>query len=69
VHRHYNKDVGKSPFNSIRVQLSSRVGKGFVETGGLIEFAGLENRPAVQAFDILCVLILGDQLRAGMLAG
>jgi len=47
----------------------SRVGQGFVEARLLNQFAGLENLAAVQALDVLGVVILGDETRAIVLAG
>ena len=47
-----------------------RVGKRLVKAGRWFrQFAGFEDRSAVQAFHIFCVGILGDELRARMAAG
>ena len=46
-----------------------RVGKRFVEAARWFrQLAGFEDRPAIEAFHIFRVGILGDELRAGMAA-
>jgi hypothetical protein len=48
----------------------SGVGKRFIKAGTLVvALACFEYRPAIQAFHIFRIAILGNQLRARMLAG
>jgi hypothetical protein len=48
----------------------SRVRKRFAETRLLIvQFAGFQYLPAIQALHVLRILILGNQLRSLVLAG
>ncbi|MBZ5697317.1 MAG: hypothetical protein LAN18_02075 [Acidobacteriia bacterium] len=45
----------------VRAETPLRVGKRFVEAGTVFRaLAGLEDRPAVQTLDVLCVGILSD---------
>jgi hypothetical protein len=48
--------------------LGSGVGEGFAGAGIIGDFAGLENFAAVEALDVLRVVIFGDQLRTFVLA-
>ncbi|MGB9243921.1 MAG: hypothetical protein WCC03_11250 [Candidatus Acidiferrales bacterium] len=48
---------------------SLRVRKRFAEIRAVVQFSSLENLAAVEAFDILGIVIFGDQARSGMLAG
>src|ERR1019366_6447975 len=55
---------------SLKAETPLRVGKRFVEAGAVFrELAGLEDLPAVQTLDVLCVGILGYQLCSRMAAG
>ena len=44
------------------------VGKRFTKTRAAIQFAGFQNLAAVETFDVLRIVIFGDQARSGMLA-
>ena len=48
---------------------SLRVRKRFAEIRGVVQFAGFENLAAVEAFDVLRIVVFGDQASPGVLAG
>ncbi len=45
------------------------VRKRFAEIRGVVQFAGFENLAAVEALDVLRIVVFGDQASAGVLAG
>ncbi len=48
---------------------SLRVRKRFAEIRGVVQFAGFEDLTAVEAFNVLRIVVFGDQARSGVLAG
>lgn len=47
---------------------SLRVRKRFAEIRGVVQFASFENLATVEAFDVLRIVVFGDQAGPGMLA-
>jgi hypothetical protein len=45
------------------------VRKRFAEISAVVQFAGFEDLAAVEALDVLRIVIFGDQARSGVLAG
>ena len=45
------------------------VRKRLAEIRGVVQFAGFKDLAAVEAFDILRIVVFGDQAGAGVLAG
>jgi len=54
-------------FNATRRR--SSVGKRFIEARAVLQFSSLKNFAAVEALDVLRVVVLGNQSRAFMFAG
>ena len=46
-----------------------RVRKRLAEIRGVVQFAGFEDLAAVEAFDVLRIVVFGDQPGPGVLAG